>query len=44
VAPPLADEATYNRLRKVMQQMKVPHLETTMHGLLNRIDEEIENG
>ena len=40
VAPPLADEATYNRLRKAMQQLGVPHLESIMHGLLDRIDEE----
>lgn len=41
VAPPLADEATFNRLRKAMQQLGVPHLETSMHGLLGRIDEEV---
>lgn len=40
VAPPLADEATYNRLRKAMKQLGVPHLESIMHGFLGRIDEE----
>lgn len=44
VAPPLADEETYNKLRKAMKQLKVPRLESMMPVLLNTISEEVSIG
>jgi len=43
VAQPLADRTTYNKLRKLMKSLKVPHIESYMPNLLGKHNDELKS-
>lgn len=42
VAPPLADKQTYEKLQKVMKELKVPKMESRVHELFGFIGESLQ--